>query len=205
MNNPLLSTWVHPAVLKNSYLSSFKRGKPFSHVVIEDFFIETQAEKLLAALRAEPFFEKDADLFHFFQTNDLTSSKNKIIREFALLVESKEFSNFIVSLTGIKVKPGALDLAGSLYKPGDYLLCHDDQVEDRKIAYILYLSKGFTEKDGARFVLFNNKNGKPTTIAQSHMPHWNSLMLFEVSPLSFHMVEENLGVKDRYAIGGWLH
>jgi hypothetical protein len=117
----------------------------------------------------------------------------------------KDFSGFMHDLTSLVVKPGALDLAGSLYKPGDYLLCHDDQVEDRKIAYILYLSKGFTDRDGASFMLFNSSKGEPSILAEKHLPLFNHLMVFEVSTISFHAVEENLSAKDRYAVGGWLH
>ena len=108
-------------------------------------------------------------------------------------------------ITGLKVGVGALDLAGSLYKSADYLLCHDDQVEDRKIAYILYLSKKFEEKDGARFILFNEKDGKPFKEDKKYIPEWNSLMIFQVSNVSFHAVEENFSDNDRFAIGGWLH
>lgn len=32
-----------------------------------------------------------------------------------------------------------IDLAGQIYSPGDYLLCHDDQLEGRKVAFICYL------------------------------------------------------------------
>lgn len=203
----MLDSWINPEIIEHlKYLKkSFVSAQPFPHITLKGFLLEEKAEALARELMKEQFSEKDADLFHFFQTNDLTESKNKVIREFAALVESKEFAEFMRELTGLKVKAGALDLAGSCYKSGDYLLCHDDQVEDRKIAYVLYLSKGFTEKDGARFVLFGNKNGKPTNEVQKIVPSWNSLMLFEVSPLSFHMVEENLSKKDRYAIGGWLH
>ncbi len=199
-----LSPWIAELDVEESR-RIFSDAVPFRHLVINHFLSSERAEHLSQALQAETFSEKDADLFHFFQTNDLTTSKHKTIKEFATLVESKAFAELIVSLTGINVKSGALDLAGSLYKPGDYLLCHDDQVEDRKIAYVLYLSKGFTEKDGARFVLFNHKHKRPTTIARQYVPEWNSLMLFEVSPVSFHMVEENMGKMGRYAIGGWLH
>lgn len=205
----MLSSWISSPYLDAAFAdtlrASFSRGKPYPHLVLKDFLIPQKADLLLKALKDEEFMHKDSDLFSLSQTVDLSDSSSEILKSFYLFARSKEFAIFMQGLTGLTVKPSALDLAGSLYEPGDYLLCHDDQVEDRKIAYVLYLSKNFTDKDGARFVLFNNSKGKPTTVAEQYIPEWNSLMLFEVSPLSFHMVEENCSSKNRYAIGGWLH
>lgn len=201
----ILEDWINPSVLALSNHRSFTSARPFPHVVLHDFLIESQAEQLLAALKKEEFFHKESDLFSLSQTADLASSDNPVICSFYSLVQSSDFAAFMQRLSGLSVKPGVLDFAGSLYESGDYLLCHDDQVEDRKIAYILYLSKGFEKKDGAEFILFNNKEGIPQDVAASYPPVWNSLLFFEVSPISFHMVGENCSSKKRYAIGGWLH
>lgn len=205
----LLTTWISSRYLTNGFIEglreAFANGAPYPHLVLEEFLLPERAELLLKALQKEEFMHKDSDLFSLSQTHDFSDSKSELVKSFYLFARSKEFCDFMRKLTGLALTPSALDLAGSLYESGDYLLCHDDQVEDRKIAYILYLSKEFSEKDGARFVLFNNARGKPTTVAKQYVPVWNSLMLFAVSPLSFHMVEENCSSKDRYAIGGWLH
>lgn len=43
----------------------------------------------------------------------------------------------------------------------DYLLCHDDQLENRKIAFILYLTENeWSEKDGGQLELFKCDSGK---------------------------------------------
>ena len=40
----------------------------------------------------------------------------------------------------------------------DFLLCHDDKVEDRQVAFIYYLvPEDWTHGDGGRLDLFNNK------------------------------------------------
>lgn len=202
-----LGEWINPDVLVqiDALRNKFKNGEPFPHVVVKNFLQEKKAVVLLEALRKEKFTHKESDLFSLNQTVDLHSTKSEMLKSFHLCAASEEFAELMSQITGLKVDAGALDLAGSLYKGGDYLLCHDDQVEDRKIAYILYLSKSFLQRDGAKLVLFNNKNGKPTTEAAAFVPEWNSLMAFEVSKISFHSVEENMSSKDRYAIGGWLH
>ncbi|MBX4196451.1 2OG-Fe(II) oxygenase [Candidatus Pacearchaeota archaeon] len=181
----------------------FDAAKPFRHVVIRDLLNEDMARKVLQALKSERFEEKESDLFHLHQTKDLQSTRNKTLQELHSLFSSKDFLGLIQEITGIKTKK--IDMAGSLYKDTNYLLCHDDQLSGRKIAYIFYLSESFEEKDGGCLVLFNSKQGKPTTISQKHLPLWNSLMIFEVSARSYHEVEENVSTKDRYAIGGWFH
>jgi Rps23 Pro-64 3,4-dihydroxylase Tpa1-like proline 4-hydroxylase len=183
----------------------FVGNKPFPHLLIENFLDKQKAEKLLLALKKEKFEEKDSDLFQFRQTKDLHFSKDKEIREFVNMLESKEFSNRIKSITGINVKEGAFDLSGSLYIDTDYLLCHDDELEGRKIAYIYYLCEDFSEKDGGALALLEDENGKPGKVSRRYFPKWNSLMIFEVSKKSWHEVEEVIGKKKRYAIGGWLH
>lgn len=202
-----LSEWINPSHLDSRLILNkrFSEGKPFPHIVIKDFLSEDKAEELFNALQKERFTHKESDLFSLKQTVDLDSARQEALKKFYLFAASESFAEFMQSVTGISVEAGALDLAGSLYQGGDYLLCHDDQVEDRKIAYILYLSKDFTSKDGGKFILFNHKNGKPFQEVESHVPLWNHLMIFEVSNVSFHAVEENCSKKDRYAIGGWLH
>ena len=37
----------------------------------------------------------------------------------------------------------------------DTLLCHDDELEGRRIAYILYLTPSWREEDGGTLDLFN--------------------------------------------------
>lgn len=182
----------------------FTEAKPYPHLVIENFLSEKDAERLAKAIRKEDFKEKDSDLFHLWQTSDLLETKDRDLKEMHSFVVSKEFSDFMKKITGLNVKPGVLDFAGSLYKDTNYLLCHDDRVEDRKIAYIYYLSEDFKEKEGGALALFDDNKGKPGKIVKKYSPKWNSLALFAVSTKSWHSVEEVIGKKDRYAIGGWL-
>lgn len=192
----------HQAILR----TTFKTAQPFAHLQIKDFLNDGEAKKLLLALKKEKFDEKDSDLFQFRQTGDLSDSKQNTIKDFAAFVNSKEFSSFITYITGIPLQAGSSDLFGSLYQDTDYLLCHDDQLEDRKIAYILYLSEDFKEEDGGALALLEDVKGSPGEVVQRYYPGWNTLVLFEVSKKSWHMVEEILSEKKkRYAVGGWLH
>lgn len=199
-----LDTWINSSSLAHLH-STFVRASPFPHIVIPHFLIQDKADALSRALQDLPFERKEADLFSFSQTADLHDCSDKTIGQFVAFLESEHFASFVCDVTGVSVEAGALDLFGSLYESGDYLLCHDDQLEDRKIAYILYLGDDFERKDGGALVLRADSKGAPGEIVERYYPRFNSLVLFAVSKKSWHEVEEVLSTKKRYAIGGWLH
>ena len=87
----------------------------------------------------------------------------------------------------------------------DYLLCHDDKVQGRKIAFIINLSKDWTEKDGGQLELFNSKNNEPTTVAASITPKFNQFNIFEVTDKSFHQINEIVSNKNRISLAGWFY
>lgn len=234
---------VNKKILTESNLTKlkvqFRKEKPYPHILIKNFLEDKTANSLLKEIKKERFIEKEADLFKFKQTHDLHFTKNKPIKEFHNAFLNWDFFNFVSAITDKKFK-GTLDMSASLYESTSYLLPHDDELEGRKITYILYLSKDFTEKDGGAFAMYETKKIPardkanemssinfeqkkqsdylraisahkknfsyiPTKISKKYLPQWNSLLLFEVSEISFHEVEENLSKKNRYAIGGWLH
>lgn len=208
----MLQDWLSPQLFNQENLQNLRRqfanAKPFPHIVVNNFLQENKATKLLEVIKKEEFIEKESDLFKFKQTHDFHFSKNKTIKQFHSECLNWEFFNLISQITNSKFK-GTLDMSSSLYESTSFLLPHDDKLEGRKIAYILYLSKNFKKEDGGSFTLYNTKKEKnnfiPTTAAKKYLPLWNSLLLFEVSPISFHEVEENFSEKSRYTIGGWLH
>ena len=58
-------------------------------------------------------------------------------------------------------KLSKIDMAAYVYGLGDFLLPHDDQVENRIIAYSLHLTPDLEESDGGSLDLFKaNKEGK---------------------------------------------
>ena len=186
----MLNRCVRQDLLDEKYLlklnKDFISEKPFPHLVIKDFLLDKKALALLKEIKKEKFIEKESDLFQFKQTDDLFFSKNKIVKGFNTTCLSWEFFELIGKITNSKFK-GALDMAATLYESTDFLLCHDDELEGRKIAYVIYLS-GVQEKDGGSFVLYNSKESLPTTVAKKIPPIFNSLLLFEVSEKSFHEV-----------------
>lgn len=183
----------------------FRNAKPFPHVVIENFLDRNNHNRLLSKLKLESFTKKDSDLFTFKQTSNLFYSKSPVVAEAVTMFSSRQFAEMAGLISGIRLKPGAVDVSGALYEKTDYLLCHDDRLEGRKIAFILYLSESFSTADGGALVFLTSKGKHPAKKVIAYPPLQNSLMMFVVSKESWHEVEEVLSDKKRYTIGGWLH
>ncbi len=207
-----LNQWIAPQYLEDKKISLLKRQfssvKPFPHIVLQDFFREEKANALRDALLSIDYEKKESDLFSFLQSADLRIVKNTVIKDFVAFYTSTEFKRYIEYLCSEKGIQG-IDLSGFVYSDTDYLLPHDDQLQGRKIAYVVNLSKGFTAKDGGQLEFFSTKKkGKeilPVKIVKKFTPSYNTLFLFKVQKNSFHQVAEVTSQKKRVSIGGWFH
>lgn len=182
---------------------SFSDSKPFKHVFIKDFLERGEYGKTYKSLVRETFEIKNSDLFSFSQTCDFSSINHKDLKFFYNFLVSKEFSDFVSKIYGKKLKVGAINVSGTLYQKGDYLLCHDDMLDDRKIAFMFYFSD-LSKKDGGSFDMISLKKNSDFGILKSITPKENSFFMFEVSNKSFHQVQEVLTDIKRYSISGWL-
>ena len=202
----MITEWVNKEHLKRSAVKkinkNFKKIKPYPHFALKNFFNKDKVLKLKNAILKEKFERQDKDLFSFSNTKELKYAENKLIKGFFKLLMSNEFIDLMKKLTG-ETKLNHIDMHAHIFKQGDYLLFHDDLVEDRKIAYIVYLSQGFKAKYGGRLQLFDIKN--PLKPAKEIVPAFNSFVCFKVSKKSLHAVEEIKSNKQRITIGGWFY
>lgn len=122
------------------------------------------------------------------------------------MIYSSSFRSFLQQITGIELSD-SVDISASKYWNGHQLLCHDDETEGRRIAFIIYLvPKDWSEEDGGTLDLFEcDAEGQPRTVTESILPAWNNFLFFEVTPTSFHQVAEVIGQKQRLSISGWFH
>ncbi len=208
MKDSLLQNWLNPVYLtekkQQQIREQFANNKPFPHYIFEEFLLPDKALEIRKTLMTLPFAEKDADLFFFAQTEDLLQTNESLIRGFLNLLQSEEFQSLLMNLTGKKLIP-AIDAFGAVYPPTGYLLPHDDMLEGRSLAYIYNLSQSFTKSDGGALELFSTKDHRPQEVVKSYPPKWNSLVIFEVSPDSFHQVAEVHTDNPRLSIAGWFH
>jgi len=179
--------------------------KPFTCGHILDLLSN---ENILEGVKKEieelEVLQKNNDLYKFKQTTDLKNASTPSLSALRNFLYGP-FRKYLMNITGIELD-NTVDMGSSLYEQTDVLLCHDDELEGRRIAYILYLVPPWDEKDGGTLDVFHtDKNGQPADIAKSFFPVWNSFAFFEVSPVSFHQVSEVLAKKKRLSINGWYH
>ncbi|XP_043515518.1 prolyl 3-hydroxylase OGFOD1 isoform X2 [Frieseomelitta varia] len=145
------------------------------------------------------------DLYQFEQTEDLITVDREFLNLLYMTFES-DLSEWMERNTKIRLSK-KISMSSSCYYDTDYLLCHDDNMGDRKIAFVLYLSKDWTEDDGGALDLFDtDENNLPRNVVKSLIPEYNSLVFFEVLENSFHQVAEIKSPnKSRWSINGWFH
>ncbi len=208
IQSPLFLRWINPKYLAAKEIEHFQTvfliQKPFPHLEIKHFFRQEKAIEIVKALSEEKFIPQQADLFQFKQTDDFKNTKNKVLQEFCRFISSRDFTRYLSNITSVPLKPNSIDMSGTLYEDTDYLLCHDDQLEGRKIAYFLYLSD-LDQNDGGALNLFSSKEGIPDEVQATIIPQFNTFSFFLVSEKSFHEVAEVLRDVQRIAISGWFH
>jgi prolyl 3-hydroxylase /prolyl 3,4-dihydroxylase len=207
-----LKKWIQPEYLTESTIHDlrvqFQKAKPYPHLELQLFFLEKPLIEVLKALAKEEFTVKQSDLFQFNQTKDLIGTNQKKLAEFRDFLYG-DFVDYMQAITGMTFT-NQVDLAATLYQDTDFLLVHDDQLDGRKIAFLIYLSSMLADQGGS-LNLFNTKKDTkhnkelPNKVVKKIIPKFGTLAFFEVNEISFHEVEEVYDEVDRIAIGGWYH
>lgn len=179
---------------------------PFCHCVIPRFIRSPGfLDGLHQELASLDFREKSNDLYKFKQSDDLRKRKEPYISALRKVL-FEEFREWVSAVIQVELEP-TIDLSCAKYEYTDTLLCHDDELEGRRIAFILYLVPPWEKSDGGTLDLYSTDGHfQPQEVVKSLVPSWNSLAFFEVSPVSFHQVSEVLTEgKCRLSISGWFH
>src|SRR3989344_33044 len=121
-----LSIWLNLQHLdKNKiqqYQKTFSPNKPFPHLQLKQLFKQEKIEKLREALQKEKFGVRESDLYTFFQTDDFSKTKNKVLQQFRQFLSSSEFIHFISTITHQKLKQNSIAMSASAYEQTHYLL-----------------------------------------------------------------------------------
>lgn len=180
--------------------------QPFTHCVIPDFI---QSQSFLTGLQNDllqlNFHEKSNDLYKFKQSDDLRRRKGYHISALRKILY-EDFRLWLSDIAGVKLE-STVDMSCAKYEYTDVLLCHDDELEGRRIAFILYLVPEWQGSDGGTLDLYDaDDHYQPREIVKSLTPTWNTLVFFEVSPVSHHQVSEVVVEgKCRLSISGWFY
>jgi len=180
-------------------------SKPFKVCKISNFLKKDFLENLKKEVINCTFLFQYCDLYKFEKTKDFVNMSGNYIPTLYKSFQST-LTPWMEHNTNIKLDK-QISMSCSSYRDTDYLLCHDDNMGDRRIAYILYLSENWTEQDGGTLDLFDTNHGAPDKIVKSLIPEYNSLVFFEVDKNnSYHQVSEvTTDDKCRLSISGWFY
>nr|KAG5685331.1 hypothetical protein BaRGS_003222 [Batillaria attramentaria] len=145
---------------------------PFRHVRLPNFISDREfVADLITELQSLDMQDKNNDLYKFKQVQVFQEQLLPWLRD--------------VTESPLNDK---VDLFCSQYDYTDTLLCHDDELEERHIAFIYYLvPQLWSSEDGGTLDLFDTDDHcQPTDIVKSIVPTQNQFVFFEVSPKSFH-------------------
>lgn len=197
--------WIKNKPLNNEYFEIITQ--PWNVCLIKELL---EDPTILKDVRQE-FYEltwnkRKLDLYNFHQSEDLRSIDSKHIKLIYNFLKN-DVMTLVSDLMNVELTH--ISITCSFYADTDYLLVHDDQREDRVIAFILYISDISDWRDswGGDLQLLNHDNNyQPNCIDRNIHPKNNQLVLFPVSPISYHQVDEVTNKNfSRYSINGWFH
>jgi len=162
--------------------------KPFKYEVIDGFLTEQQLGTLKHLYSTLSFKEIRTDLFSFTQSDELADEE--LLTAFKMKLDAAFAGRVTESNTFYTV-------FASYYREGDYLLCHDDMIDERLWAFTFYL-EDFT---GGELILYEPDCTTEHTRVEVRR---NRLVLFEVGEASFHEVN-CCTAGGRMAITGWIN
>lgn len=162
--------------------------KPFYYEVLDNFLPIKELEDIKKMYSTLEFKEIHTDLYNFLQSNELNFDER--LTDFKKKLDS-------LFKPKIQEKDPFYTIFASYYRKNDFLLCHDDMVDERLFAFTFYLE----DFESGKLVLYENDCEK---IHKSVDVKENRLVIFEVGEKSFHEVAfcQNDG---RKAITGWIN
>jgi Rps23 Pro-64 3,4-dihydroxylase Tpa1-like proline 4-hydroxylase len=141
----------------------------------------TDHEKKSSFQRTLPY--KDDSLFHL-----------------KILLNSQSMQQLLEDVTSLSFSKRSCLCFASRLRPGDFIKPHTDGSFPRRVAFVLYMTKGWKKSWGGNFF----KRGRVSPV----VPGFNSLLIFEVptwhrvSRISERAANHQEG---RQAVAGWFH
>ncbi len=184
--------------LSNKYGDAFKKGKPYEHVVIDNFLDPEALEKVLEELP-----DKNVKIWHDYQTHFENKQElngegkmGNFSQHLLYQFNSAPFLQFLENLTGIAdLIPDPYFYGGGIHQlnKGGKLGVHADYSKhvkwplDRRINAILYLNKDWKEEYNGHLELWDNA---VTKCEKKILPIFNRLLVFAVTDFNMHGVPE---------------
>ncbi|KRZ45464.1 Tryptophan 5-hydroxylase 1 [Trichinella pseudospiralis] len=197
-----------PWLSTNEDVTAFEN--PFKCAILRNFLTGNNMNEYFHILRKEILDSrpvlKQKDLFKFFQTKDFSALSSPAVEKLKSVFYGP-VKEWFSKVTGIPLDD-RVALAAQVYSHGHYLLCHDDRIGGRRIAFILnFTENSWTSDDGGLLELLECESEQyPMKVKHTIVPSENVLTCFEVVLQSFHQVSEiRSKTKKRFSIQGWYH
>ena len=192
-----LKTQIQPEYLEelaNKYQKEYSQGKPFPHIIIDNFL----PEPLLDSVLEEFPNSKKIDWKKFDSSNEkklATTSELQMgenTRSLLYQLNSSTFIGFLEKLTSIDgIIPDPHFIGGGLHQieRGGYLKIHADFNRhtrmrlDRRLNLLIYLNKDWQEEYGGHFEMWNTDM---TKCEKKILPIFNRCVIFSTTDFSFH-------------------
>ncbi len=181
----------------DTYRDAFLCAEPFKHVVIEDFFEPSFAEKLLADF---PSFDLKLATNEFGLTGGKAVNTNirtisPVYQELYGLIAAKPFLDLASRLSGIP----DLILDPKMYGGGTHDNRHGQELDPhvdfnydgaqklhRRLNLIVYLNKDWKTEWGGALEIHSNPRDPVTNRISSYDPLFNRCVMFETNERSWH-------------------
>ena len=134
---------LNPSLLDPAFVAKltaeFHAGKPFKHLCIPALLDASFLRTLENELRGLEYYSKSSDLFEFAQSGDLKGVSTPLVSKLKQVLYGPTFRKILQTITGIEIGQLAqtVDMSANVYGDTNTLLCHDDELLGRRIAYIL--------------------------------------------------------------------
>jgi hypothetical protein len=190
---------ISGAVLRNAegHHDTFLHAEPFKHVVIEDFFEPSFAERLLADF---PVFDSRLATNEFGMTGRKAVNAN--IREISAVyrrlyeaINSVPFLDLVSHISGIS----GLVLDPTMYGGGTHDNQHGQELDPhvdfnydeaqqlhRRLNLIVYLNKEWSGEWGGALEMHSNPRDPAANHVTSYAPVFNRCVMFETNERSWH-------------------
>ena len=186
-------------------LEYFSNG-PFNHVVIDDFFIEEFAMKIVSELPDYNTDNPDASYNNSIEKKRTIQDWRKFgpatYKAFATLVGAP-FTSFLAEIIGQPYLTADYGLHGGgvhMHQAGDYLNTHYDydihpkMDMQRKLNIIIYMQPDWKDEWGGNLGLWshNEETNQPKELVKSIVPKFNRAVIFDTTQNSWHGVTEGI-------------
>lgn len=225
-----LSTWIQPQHLEKDSLQAYHQAftsHPARALILRSFLHNPVAEQLNRFLTDEVKFEPVYGLFsqddyvteeawraaedrdRFFTYRKLAGvspefrlSPNLLtFLKFCDALSDSNFRAFFEELSFLRFGSNVLHVHAM--KRGDFLASHSDKIENRRLAFVFYLTPGWDPSFGGALHIV--EHGKQVTKVEAE---YNSLVVFDVTGGTKHSiapVQPAAGERVRATVSGWLH